>query len=386
MNLFTNPSFTTPSYGLSSGIDEWDGLDSTSTNVNGPEFTSNGTPTGAWLAGGLGTVEGPWGTDWYANKVAPTAGESYTVVIRTSSNAPAINVTLGLGYPGKGGTPPVPLATENVMVADGQPITRVALTAVVPADYEFDGTNGLTVTMHADNASYIRITDPWIGITADAPAEPQEPTVTATGPAFNVGEPIDLQADAVAASLGYSNDIGEVYQFDTVRSSVPAGVTLEWNRAHGTPTEAGAYSLLLFYAQSSNGTTYYRQATNYTYTVGDVAPIPEPVGLDPLAKRVAASLARKGDAATEELASEHLLIVRAFVFGYTRGRGFTEKDLMRAAAPLEAVIVSACMRLTPNPDQLDSYTAGDYSERGATLKGFTLPELAVLNNFRKRMA
>lgn len=290
MNLFTNPGFTTPG-GLSSGLDEWDGLDSTSTNVNGPEFTSNGIPTGAWLVGGVSATEGPWGPEEYANKVIPTAGESYTVVTSTSSNAPAIKVTLGLGYPQKQGTPPVSLVQENVMVADGQPITRVALTATIPADYAFDGTNGLTVTMGADNASYIRITEPWIGLTADVPVVPDP-------------EP---------------------------------------------------------------------------------EPDPEPVlELDPLAKRVAASLDRKGVAATEELASEHLAIVRAFVYGYTRGRGFTDKDIMLPIKLVEMVIVSACMRLTPNPDQLDSYTAGDYSERGATLKGFTLPELAVLNNYRRR--
>ena len=138
MNLFTNPSFTTPSAALSSGIEEWDGLDSTSTNVNGPEFTSNGTPTGAWLAGGVSAYEGPFGFEDAAYLVVPTAGESYTVVIHTSSNATAINVTLGLGTPGKGGTQPVTLATENVAVADGQPITRVALTATIPADYAFD--------------------------------------------------------------------------------------------------------------------------------------------------------------------------------------------------------------------------------------------------------
>ena len=113
-------------------------------------------------------------------------------------------------------------------------------------------------------------------------------------------------------------------------------------------------------------------------------PEPEPTDLDPLAKRVAAALARKGDIVTEELASEHLMIVRAFVYSYTRGRGFTDLDLMRPISLIESVIVSACMRLTPNPEQLESYTAGDYSERGARLQGFSLPELAVLNNYRRR--
>lgn len=126
----------------------------------------------------------------------------------------------------------------------------------------------------------------------------------------------------------------------------------------------------------------------------DVAPAPEPEpepdpGTEEPAPTgaagplVAAFLGRPGDPATETQAAAHALIVTEYVRGYTRGRGFINGS---PSAPLLAVIVSSTARLTPNPEQVTYYQTGDYSERPAILAGWTLPELAVLNGFRRRSA
>jgi hypothetical protein len=76
----------------------------------------------------------------------------------------------------------------------------------------------------------------------------------------------------------------------------------------------------------------------------------------------------------------HLPAVIEYVRGYTRGRGFVGD---RPADPLLVVIVAAAARLVANPTQLNFYQTGDYSERPAILNGWTLPELAVLNRYRR---
>lgn len=93
-------------------------------------------------------------------------------------------------------------------------------------------------------------------------------------------------------------------------------------------------------------------------------------------------LGRAEDADFLALAQEHLPIVTMFIEAYTRGRGFGsfgEPDRL-----LRSVIVTATARMLSNPEQVKRYQAGDYSETPATLDGFTLPELAVLNMYRKR--
>lgn len=102
---------------------------------------------------------------------------------------------------------------------------------------------------------------------------------------------------------------------------------------------------------------------------------------------VAKHLGRPGDIATEELAESHSLIVLEYVRGYTRGRGFTVGELGEEVAPgIRAVIISSTARLTSNPEQVSYFQTGDYSERPAILAGWTLPELAILNNFRRRQS
>lgn len=80
------------------------------------------------------------------------------------------------------------------------------------------------------------------------------------------------------------------------------------------------------------------------------------------------------------MAEGHLATVLEYVKGYTRGRGFHGYVPER---PLQAVIVAATGRLTTNPEQVTYYSTGDYSERPATLTGWTLAELQVLRRYRR---
>ena len=80
------------------------------------------------------------------------------------------------------------------------------------------------------------------------------------------------------------------------------------------------------------------------------------------------------------MAEGHVATVLEYVKGYTRGRGFHGYVPER---PLQAVIVAASARLVTNPEQLTYYSTGDYSERPATLTGWTLAELATLRRYRR---
>lgn len=74
------------------------------------------------------------------------------------------------------------------------------------------------------------------------------------------------------------------------------------------------------------------------------------------------------------------MTVLEYVRGYVRDRGFIGYVPHRS---LQAVIVSAGVRLFINPEQLTYYSTGDYSERPATLTGWTAAELGVLRRFRR---
>ena len=99
-----------------------------------------------------------------------------------------------------------------------------------------------------------------------------------------------------------------------------------------------------------------------------------------------------GIKATDErvaMVTLHVDAVTAYVYGYTRGRGFIPEPGTGVLVPrrdVERVIVSAAARLTANPRQMNYYSTGDYSERPAVLAGWTLLERAVLNNYRVRWA
>ncbi|CAG7845776.1 hypothetical protein USB125703_02051 [Pseudoclavibacter triregionum] len=101
-------------------------------------------------------------------------------------------------------------------------------------------------------------------------------------------------------------------------------------------------------------------------------------------QQVAQFLGRGDDPETVALAGAHLPIVTAFVYAYTRGRGFFNG--MEPAPDVAAVIVTATARLVTNPEQVKRVQVADVDETPATLNGFTLPELAVLHLYRRRTA
>ena len=103
--------------------------------------------------------------------------------------------------------------------------------------------------------------------------------------------------------------------------------------------------------------------------------------MTPVADDVAAALGRPGDAALLALATVHLRSVTALVTAYTRGKGFTGAE---PADDLAEVIIAACARVVTNPSSTIEQAAGPFSNKPAVFNGWTLPELAVLNRYRKR--
>lgn len=93
----------------------------------------------------------------------------------------------------------------------------------------------------------------------------------------------------------------------------------------------------------------------------------------------------RADVETLGLAREHLPIVTAMVRRYVQGTGFDpltgEPD-----DDLAAVIVSSTARLVPNPQQDKQHTVGPFSVTPGMFSGWTLPELSILNAYRKRAA
>lgn len=74
-------------------------------------------------------------------------------------------------------------------------------------------------------------------------------------------------------------------------------------------------------------------------------------------------------------------VVRAMVSAYTRGVGFDNGD---PNDELSAVILSASARLLATTSGAIQESIGPIQVRWADAFGFTLPELAVLNRYRRR--
>lgn len=81
----------------------------------------------------------------------------------------------------------------------------------------------------------------------------------------------------------------------------------------------------------------------------------------------------------------HLDAVTLAVHAYTRGNGFDPLN-GEPGPDLAAVIVSAASRSVSNPTHTDGQTIGGVTERPGAFTGWTLPELAVLNGYRRRAA
>ncbi len=97
---------------------------------------------------------------------------------------------------------------------------------------------------------------------------------------------------------------------------------------------------------------------------------------------LAAHLQTDVDTATAVLA---LKVATDVVRSYTRGEGFN----VVTGAPgddLAAVVLMAAGRIYTNPAATEMTSIDDYTVRYAAFNGWTLPELAVLNTYRRRAA
>lgn len=113
---------------------------------------------------------------------------------------------------------------------------------------------------------------------------------------------------------------------------------------------------------------------------------PEP---PPIAEGIAADvLAFAGIPQTPELmatTAEHAESVRLQVRAYTRRGGF-DADTGEPVEDVRAVIVSATARSVSNPTGHTRIALGTASFTPGVYAGWTLPELAILNSYRKRWA
>lgn len=205
------------------------------------------------------------------------------------------------------------------------------------------------------------------------------------------GTPTTITTTQAADAAGVPTWSRSELRFEEDSTDCPGLALTNETTISGTPTTAGRYHVrLVLWDMGAPADTWTLDLAVAPAPGTPVDPVPEtPEDGEPetpedhpLAAREAAYLGRPGDRATIDLANAHLPIVTAFVYGYTRGRGFTTDGDPRP--DLAAVIVSAAARLVSNPEQLHQYTTGDYTERPAVLNGWTLTELAVLHNHRKR--
>jgi len=99
-------------------------------------------------------------------------------------------------------------------------------------------------------------------------------------------------------------------------------------------------------------------------------------------QNVANFLGQGDDSGLVELADRHVVIVAALASSYTRGVGFDDEG--EPAEDLAAVITTATARLTRKPDQVPNEEVGPFKVGGASFTGWSLPELVVLNRYRRR--
>lgn len=104
----------------------------------------------------------------------------------------------------------------------------------------------------------------------------------------------------------------------------------------------------------------------------------------PTAADVADFLDRGDDTALVALAGAHLPIVQEWVKAYTRGVGFDVAGEPNDA--IAGVIVSACARLTSNPDSTITVAVDDFQTRKTVFEGFSLIERLVLDGYRRKAA
>lgn len=123
-------------------------------------------------------------------------------------------------------------------------------------------------------------------------------------------------------------------------------------------------------------------------TFGAAGVDPEPAPAEPAASTtptgqdVADFVGEGSDVTTVDRAAKLLPFVIETVRGYTRGQGFTPDGV--PADDVALVIVASAARLVTNPTLDEFEGVGGYSHRPGRFDGWTLPELAILNRYRRR--
>lgn len=241
------------------------------------------------------------------------------------------------------------------LIADGSPL-RLYGTPTTAGPFEF----WVQFPFNPSNGS-----EPTVHVTGEV-TEPEPETVTAAPPVFD--------DDALTVTLPES--VGVVYSLDGHEQ--PAG---DYSVAAGSSVTVTAEPVDAGYVLE--GDTEW----SHEFPAGEPSPL-DLLKPDTETETVVGTLAPRvllhtGTASSPEalmLARAGVAAVLQYVNGYTRGRGFhgmiPERDL-------QAVIVASSARLFTNPEQVTSFTSGDYTERPAILAGWTLAELAVLRRHRR---
>ena len=105
----------------------------------------------------------------------------------------------------------------------------------------------------------------------------------------------------------------------------------------------------------------------------------------PSATEVVSFMGWPASTPTEAQASvtEAIAVASLAAQGYTRGRGF-DPDGPYCAPDIAAVITSTAARLASNPTNAKRIEAGSFNTVPGTFDGWTLAELAILHNYRRR--
>lgn len=202
-----------------------------------------------------------------------------------------------------------------------------------------------------------------------------------SGPGPDPDEPGEVQVVLVegeAVSVDLADRLG-VDLAGTTAAPLPSGMSYDGEGTlSGTPAAPGSVAVVVSRGEATVGTANVLILPAGSSASDDPWDVWDNLAAA-LAPRVAALVGRVGDADTIATAEAQLPLVAEYVRGYTRGRGFEGEA---PAGPLRAVIVSATARLATNPEQVNAYTMGDYSERPAQLAGWTLAEIGVLHRYR----
>lgn len=271
--------------------------------------------------------------------------------------------------------------TSSAQVIDGVAVSEVSI-------FEWGDYEVLAEFVPDDEADFLPSSDT-SSVTVTEYIPPPEPVETTTTLTVVPNTIYEGGSAVLTATVSPSQAQGSVtFTLDGATDTIPVSGGTAAREV--TVMNAGDYEVNATFAPVSEDFN----PSSATPQILSVRPYVEPV--DPegpwdewsalaanLGPKVAAYAGRPDHAETIEIAQAQLPVVAEYVRGHTRGRGFENAV---PASPLLAVIVSACARLVTNPEQIQYYSVGDYSERPAMLAGWTLTELDVLRRYRRTQA